>query len=246
MRLGLEVQWNDNSGPVQLLEMLIQLSHALSEQTPFYSHLDKPELRQIYDLGKGDDCNSFYFTTSNHCGTHVDAPRHFCAKGRSITDYSLAELVFSRPALLDVPLADNQLIEPEQVQPVLAAASQDTDLILLRTRFGRYRADELRYVERSPGFGPAAAALLMERFTKLRALAMDFISVSSLAHEAAGAEAHRVFLGCTAYAERPILLVEDALLPDSLPPLLRVFIVPWMLRGLDSAPCTMFGEAADA
>jgi hypothetical protein len=40
--------------------------------------------------------------------------------------------------------------------------------------------------------------------------------------------------------------VEDALLPNSLPPLLRVFIVPWMFDGLDSAPCTMFAEAADA
>jgi len=34
----------------------------------------KPELKQIYNLGKGDICNSFYFTASNHTGTHVDAP----------------------------------------------------------------------------------------------------------------------------------------------------------------------------
>jgi arylformamidase len=153
--------------------MLICLSHHLSEHTPFYVSLPKPELRQIFDLGKGDICNSFYFTTSNHAGTHVDAPRHFCAQGRSITDYALPELVFSCPAVLDVPLLDEELIGARHLEAVAAAASDDTDLVLLRSRFGRFRGDERRYVDRSPGFGPAAAEFLMERFLQLRALAVD-------------------------------------------------------------------------
>jgi arylformamidase len=112
--------------------------------------------------------------------------------------------------------------------------------------FGKFRGDERRYVDRSPGFGPAAAEFLMERFPRLRALAMESMSVSSPAHDSDGAEAHRVFLGCTRYAARPILLAEDALLPDAMAPLLRVFVIPWMFDGLDSAPCTMFAEAAHA
>jgi arylformamidase len=225
--------------------MLIQLSYPLSEQTPFYSFLPKPQLRQIYDLDKGDVCNSFYFTTSNHCGTHVDAPRHFSADGRRITEYGLSELVFSRPAVLDIPLRAKELIEPQHLRPALESLAPDTDLILLRSRFARFRADEAHYVERSPGFGPAAAVLLMERFPNLRALAVDFMSISSPAHEHAGADAHRVFLGGTDHGARSILLVEDALLPNSLPPLIRVFVIPWMFEGLDSAPCTMFAEAAN-
>jgi arylformamidase len=226
--------------------MLIQLSHHLSEHTPFYSSLPKPELKQVYNLDKGDTCNSYYFTTSNHAGTHVDAPRHFCSEGRRITDYALSELVFSRPAVLDVPLLDGELIEPRHLEAALGAALDDTDLVLLRSGFGKFRGDERRYVDRSPGFGSAAAEFLMERFSRLRALALDFMSVSSPAHESPGAEAHRVFLGCTRYAARPILLVEDALLPDALPPLRCVFVIPWMFDGLDSAPCTMFAEAAHA
>jgi kynurenine formamidase len=226
--------------------MLIQLSHHLSGQTPFYSTLPKPQIKQIYDLDKGDICNSFYFTSSNHAGTHVDAPRHFCSEGRRITDYALSELVFSRPAVLDVPLLDQELIAPGHLEPAAAAATGDIDFILLRSGFGKFRGDERRYVDRSPGFGPAAAEFLMERFPRLRALALDFMSVSSLAHEREGAEAHRVFLGCARYADRPILLVEDALLPDAMPTLLRVFVIPWMFEGLDSAPCTMFAETTHA
>jgi hypothetical protein len=37
--------------------------------THFRSSLSKPELKQNYNLGKCDICNSFYFTTSNHTGT---------------------------------------------------------------------------------------------------------------------------------------------------------------------------------
>src|SRR6476661_5920330 len=81
-------------------KMLIQLSHHLSEDTPFYASLAKPELKQLYDLRKGHVCNSFYFSTSNHAGTHVDAPRHFCPGGRPVTDYDLAEMVYARPAVL--------------------------------------------------------------------------------------------------------------------------------------------------
>jgi kynurenine formamidase len=180
--------------------MLIQLSYSLSEQTPFYPPLSKPHLRQIYDLAKGDVCNSFYFTSSNHGGTHVDTPRHVSGTGRSLTDYHISELVFSRPALLDVPLRDNQLIESSHLTPAVGRADRDAHLILLRSDFGRFRDDEPRYVERSPGFGPDAAVFVMESFPKLRALA----------------------------------------------PLVGWFIIPWMLKGLDSAPCASFGEAANA
>jgi len=226
--------------------MLIELSHHLSENVPFYSSLPKPTLRQLYALEKGDVCNSYFFTTSNHAGTHVDAPRHFCANGRASTQYEISDLAFTKIAVLDVSLHDEELIEPRHLEPAAASPAPDTDFILLRTGFGRFREDERRYVDRSPGFGPEAAAFLLDHFPHLRALAVDFMSISSPSHADAGAEAHRIFLGCGGHKHEPILLVEDAKIPDTLPPLLRVFVIPWMFEGLDSAPCTLFAEAANA
>ncbi|MGC4052363.1 MAG: cyclase family protein [Paludibaculum sp.] len=225
--------------------MLIKLSYNLSEHTPFYSTLPKPKLDQIYALAKGHACNSFYFTTSNHAGTHVDAPLHFNPSGRAITDYALDEFSFQTPAILDVPLKDEELIEPRHLEPALDNAAPEADIVLLRSGWGRHRQDERRYVDHGPGFGSAAAHLLMQRFPTLRAVAMDIPSVSALSHDAEGAEAHRVFLGCTTYAHRPVLLIEDACLPANLPPLRRVTLMPWLFDGLDSAPCTLFAEVAD-
>lgn len=225
--------------------MLIKLSYNLSEHTPFYSTLPKPKLDQIYDLSLGHACNSFYFTTSNHAGTHVDAPRHFNPAGRAITDYALEEFFFQTPAIVDIPLLDEELIQPAHLELALIHAPTETDILLLRTGWGRHRDDERRYVDQAPGFGPAAANLFMERFPALRAIAMDIPSVSALSHDMKGAEAHRVFLGCTVYTHRPVLLIEDAHLPEGLPPLRRVTLMPWLFDGLDSAPCTLFAETAN-
>lgn len=221
--------------------MLVKLSHNLSEQTPFYSSLAKPELRQLYDLERGDTCNSFYVTTSNHAGTHVDAPKHFISDGRAISEYGMEELVFGRPWVIDVPVGDEVAIGPEHLEGALARVPEETDILFVRTGFGEFREDERRYVDHGPGFGRAGAELLVSRLPRLRAVAMDFMSVSSFAHEEEGAAAHRVFLG----GPRPVLLIEDAKIPPALPSLARVFVVPWFVEGLDSAPCTVFAESFD-
>jgi arylformamidase len=223
--------------------MLLKLSHNLSERTPFYDGLPGPELEQLYDLRKGDTCNSFFFRTSNHAGTHVDAPLHFDRDGRSITDYDLSELVFTRPAVVDVPLGECELIEPSHLQAA-PTVRPDCDIMLLRSGFAhRRRAGDARaYVVKGPGFSRSAAEYLLRRLPDLRAVALDFISIASMAHMEEGCDAHRVFLGCPGYGGRPILLVEDAWLPESLPVLQRVFVIPLFFEGLDSAPCTMFAE----
>jgi kynurenine formamidase len=73
-------------------------------------------------------------------------------------------------------------------------------------------------------------------------LLVDFASISATKHEAEGAGAHRVFLGCEGYGERTALLVEDCAIPDEVPPIQRLLVVPWMIEGLDSAPCTVWAE----
>ena len=220
---------------------MINLSYKLSTNTPFYEGLAKPSIEQIYDLGKGHDCNSFYFTSSNHAGTHVDGPFHFNPSGRKIADYEPDELVFTRPAILDVPLAPSQLIEPEALAG-LEAVRPDCDILLLRSGFGARRRDAKMYVEQGPGFSAAAARHILSRLPSLRALAMDFVSAAAMAHMEEGCEAHRVFLGCAGYSDRPVLLIEDARLPADLAVPSRIILAPWLFEGLDSAPCSLLAE----
>lgn len=223
--------------------MLLKLSYNLSESTPFVSSLPAPRLDRLYDLAKGDGCNSFYLTTSNHAGTHVDGPYHFNRNGRKISEYDLSELVFTKAAVLDIQVSSDELILPEHFSACSEVRS-DCDLLFVRTGFGKYRSDAKVYVDHSPGFSASAADFLMHRFPTMQALAMDFVSVAAMSHMEEGCEAHRIFLGCGVYADRPILLIEDVLLPSILPALDRIYLIPWFFDGLDSAPCTLFAEIA--
>lgn len=224
--------------------MVLSLSHKLSENTPFYEGLAKPSLERVYDLSRGDTCNSFYLRTSNHCGTHVDGPWHFNPNGRKISDYDLSELVFRRPAILDVSAGQGHLIVPDDLSG-LARVSKHADVLLIRTGFGRFRSQPKTYVEDAPGFSRSAADAVIQTLPELRALVVDFISLAALRHMDEGAEAHRVFLGCAGYSDRNVLLIEDARLPSDLQTPDRVIVVPWFFEGLDSAPCTVIAEYAD-
>lgn len=222
--------------------MLVALSYPLSEKTPFYSGLERPSLHRLYDLSAGDTCNSFYFRTSNHAGTHVDGPLHFNVRGRSVMEYDANELVFTRPGIADVRLEKSELISPARLAPAIEQISRDCDILLLRSGFGAYRDEEHTYVEDAPGFSADAARYILAMLPELRALAMDFISAAAMKHMLEGCEAHRVFLGCPGYSDRTVLLVEDAFLPPDLTPPSRIMIVPWRFEGLDSAPCTLLAE----
>lgn len=222
--------------------MLVRLSYPLSSSTPFYDSLAPPSLRQLYSLERGDACNSYYLTTSNHAGTHVDAPRHFNASGRAITSYTPEELTFTRAAIIQVAPPSDLLLRPADLEGA-ARMSPDCDILFVRTGFGSPREnDPQTYVNRGPGFSREAAEFLMRTMPGLRAVAMDFMSASSMLHEAEGAEAHRVFLGCAGYSDRSVLLVEDVMIPADLSPPQRVMIVPWLFEGVDSAPCTVLAE----
>jgi arylformamidase len=221
--------------------MMLSLSHKLSENTPFYEGLAKPSLERVYDLSLGDTCNSFYFRSSNHCGTHVDGPWHFNAAGRKISDYDINELVFYRPAILDVPMEPAHLIEPGDLLGI-TGLDRKCDILLLRTGFGKYRSEPKKYVEDAPGFSRAAADYVLRELPDLRALAVDFISLAALKHMEEGCEAHRVFLGCPGYSDRTVLLIEDASLPQDLGVPGRIILAPWFFEGLDSSPCTLLAE----
>ena len=226
--------------------MLLNLAYPLSRTTPFYRGLAAPRVETLYSLSQGHDCNSYYLTTSNHAGTHVDAPRHFNASGRRISDYSFDELLFRAPALVDLQVAPGEMIGESHVAN-LGLDGVKCDLLLLRTGFGRLRSEDPRaYVDRGPGFDRGGAEAILELCPALRALGVDFMSISAFEHPEEGAEAHRVFLGCDGYSNRQVLLIEDMSLPPDLTAPKHVRVVPWLVEELDSAPCSVLAEVGTA
>jgi|Deesub1362B_J571_1020462.scaffolds.fasta_scaffold01777_5 kynurenine formamidase len=192
------------------------LSHVIDEKTPLYA-------------GKNDiNLGNNLFTMPYHTGTHIDSPAHFIEEGRSVTDFKAEELIFSRICLINVNAEGGYIISPADIRDEI----RDCDLLLIKTGFEKHRNEDM-YWKNSPGLSPELATWLKENVKSIRAVGVDFISISSLSNRELGREAHRKFLG------NEILLIEDMHLSEVEEEPDEVFVFPLRIENADGSPCTV-------
>jgi len=161
----------------------------------------------------------------SHSGTHVDAPSHFSADGRSITDYPVERFVL--PAVI-VPLPD--LEDDEAISRPLLSAHLATlpvgGAVLLATGWDRFWGSE-RYL-RHPYLAEEAAAWLAA--SGIRLVGVDALNVDSTV--SGTAHAHAVLLG------NDVLIMENLRNLRSVPQDREYLLVclPLPLSGADGAP----------
>ena len=67
---------------------------------------------------------------------------------------------------------------------------------------------------------------------------MDTVSFACIAHLDEGMEAHRVLLRGEG---RRFLIIEDIDLGGDIAGIQQVILMPWLIVGIDSAPCSLVG-----
>ena len=218
----------------------IWLSYTLSKNTPAYAGGDGFQIFPEKCISSGDSCNVSKLIFSNHLGSHVDAPRHFLTQGMSVDAYQPKDWFFSSPLLIDLPLRGAELISVDHLSPLLLESTYDCDLLLIRTGFESLRS-ERRYWESGPGLHPDLANWLKSKFPSLRAIGMDWISVSSFQHREEGRVAHRELLGAGWRLFEDLSL---AMVPRGL--IHTVLALPLRIEGGDGAPCTIIANITNS
>jgi arylformamidase len=218
--------------------MMIFLSYPLGTTSPTYLGAPSVEITPHRLIANGYRYNSYRVSLWNHAGTHVDSPRHVYEKGPGLSDLDVSHFFYTRPIVIDIPVTDDELIIPQQLEDSLGS-QRDWDFIGIRTGFGQYRhLNPERYIRHNPGLSPQAANWLVTQFPRLRAIAVDLISVTSAAHAEAGWETHRILL----HPENPRLIIEDVNLPLDLPPIRKITVAPIFIEGIDSSWCSVLAE----
>lgn len=218
------------------MDKITLLSHPYTSKVPVYGGGSEfIDIRSIKSIQAGDSCNVYYFGMNNHWGTHVDGPNHFHESGMTVVDYPPETWFFTSPKLVSLELEPGQIVN---VADLVDHVDGDVDFLLIQSNWTRFRGEDV-YGRNNPGLSPDIADWL-RHFPRIRAVGIDWISVSSFANRELGREAHRAFLKPDG---PPFLLIEDMNLSDIGGNLLlkQVVVAPLFVTGLDSVPCTVYG-----
>ena len=85
---------------------------------------------------------------------------------------------------------------------------------------------------------------LRENYPQIICIGIDCISISSFQKAKQGKEAHLNAFRENEKLGKPLLIVEDMKLQEikNLSTIQSITVVPWQIKGIDSAPCTVIAK----
>jgi kynurenine formamidase len=234
----------------------VDLTHTLGEDSVFWPTAD-PFRHDTVSEGMTD--GGYYYSaynlfTSEHGGTHLDAPNHFAEGGETTDEVPLESLIgpgvvidVSEAALTDrdyrVAIADLLAWEAEH------GRLPDGAIVLFRTGYDRFWPDPEAYMgtaERGPeavpllhfpGLSPELATFLVEQ-RDIRAVGLDTPSLDY--GQSTDFMAHRILLG------RNIPGFENVAGLDQLPPVgATIVALPIKIRGGSGGPLRIVARLPD-
>jgi len=239
--------------------MIVEFSHSMDpKQIVMPGDIAPPKVkarsRMIEAPSTGEDAHGVRWGSYNntsiveffaHTGTHIDVPFHIDPEGFQLQDFQIADLVFDKPLLLEIPKGEMEKITAEELAHHEARLAE-SDLLLIYTGFSEVRkTDPKRYLMQQPGFSVDAANYLVDNFN-LRGFGVDLLGIENIP-EAKGSEpqfpVHKTLL---LKKRRKVALVEDA----NLAPLVgktisRAYVIPLRFFGVEAMPVTAFADVED-
>jgi len=177
-----------------------------------------------------DDWHMEMLTLASHTGTHLDAPLHKLAGGRSIDAYPL-DAFAGKPFVADLTgcQTDHAITAGDLKSRLPADISGG--VLLLNTGWGLKRAKADEWLHHSPFLAPDGAQWAVER--KVRGVGIDHFSIGGL-REPGNARTHEILLGAGVWIVEELCFREgwQAVLPGA-----TFQALPISCRGFSGAPC---------
>ncbi|EJN58282.1 cyclase family protein [Halogranum rubrum] len=201
---------------------MYDLTHPLTNETPVYPG-DPPVSLDPAATHEADGYRVTDLQLNSHAGTHLDAPAHLLADGRTLDDYSVDRFVF------DAHVVDCTGLDADAAIRASDLPDPDCELLLVHTGWDTHWGTS-RY-DNHPHLAPDAAQWCADRGYDL--------GFDTAGPDPTGAEtfpAHRRLF------RADCLLVENLTGLDALPERVRLFAFPLALTDADGAPVRAVAE----
>jgi len=200
---------------------IYDISLMISPNMPTWPGDPNLVLERVEKMEDGSHCNVSRLDLSVHTGTHVDAPYHFLAQGKTVENLSLSQLTgrVYVTYLPDVQQITAEVLERAELPP-------RTRRILFKTRNSELWARrELAFQTNFVAISPDGADYLVNRGLKL--VGVDYLSVAPFGQSVS---THQILLGAG------VIVVEGLDLSQVPPGRYTLYCLPLKLAGSDGAP----------
>lgn len=172
---------------------------------------------------------SDFVATTTHVGTHMDAPYHFDADGRTVGDIPLEETIrpTKRADVRDVTEPETE-ITLDQVRDRLPEPVEAGEFLFVHTGWADEHAGTEAFYGENPYYAEAIAEHVVE--TGARGLITD----AAIDPGDEGYRNHYTLL------EADRVIVENVVNCEGLPDQFRTYVVPMRLANGDGAPARVF------
>jgi len=201
---------------------IIDISISLSPQTVVWADDPPLQIERVLDIRQGADYNLSRLAMSVHNGTHIDAPSHFLAGGKTVDQIDLC-----------MRIGPAQILEiPPQVKAITAQHLQKCGFspgvprVLLKTAKARYwRSDPYTFHPEFTYLAADGARLLVDSGIKL--VGIDYLSISS---KQGAVPIHQMLLSAG------VIILETIDLSAVEPGTYSLYCLPLKLLDVEAAP----------
>jgi arylformamidase len=156
---------------------IYDLSQPLNQDAPFWPFYPPFEVK-YFKRKIEHGVNAQYIKTSNHMGTHLDAPRHFVTAGKTIDEIPL-EWLYGEGVIVDLSDTLDELDVFTAAMIEERAEIKDGDILYIHTGWHKYaqfgsEPDEEKYIHRHPGPHFEIVDWLLEK--KIHLWGVDMVS----------------------------------------------------------------------
>ncbi|MFC2038813.1 cyclase family protein [Chloroflexota bacterium] len=200
----------------------IDISIPLKDKMVHWPGDPEPSIVRLKDRDAGDRVSLMDMHFIDHCGTHVDAPLHFIAGGKTIDEMPV-NATMGRCRVIEIK--DKVKITLEEIIPYNIRRGER---ILFKTENSEkcYKTDE--FIEDYVYFSTEVAQYLVDR--GIRAVGLDYLSIGSVKEENNLHDTHEILLNAGVY------IIEGIDLSKVKPGRYELICLPLLLDKGDAGP----------